>query len=221
MSYIIAVVQRKGGVGKTTLAVCVAAELHRRGREIALIDSDPQRSACQWAEPGNLQFPVYEIALTNQTVTNWVRELVRVAAKYEYAVVDTAPSERNLGASIAISNLVLVPCTPSGLDLEATVRTLEIIDAVRNRRRGHPSLIMVPNRVDARTREGKQIVDELAAFGEVVSPAIGNRSAFVRAFTAGRSVAEMPDGQLGHREIAQLCNLVERRLDHVQEASKT
>jgi chromosome partitioning protein len=221
MSYAIAVAQRKGGVGKTTLAVCVAAELHRRGREVALIDSDPQRSACQWAEPGNLQFPVYEMALANQNVITWVGELIKVVAKHEFVVVDTAPSERALSASIAVSNLVLVPCTPSGLDLEATVRTLEIVDSARNLRQGHPSLILVPNRVDARTLEGKQLVDELTAFGEVVSPTIGDRSAFVRAFSTGRSVAEMPDGQLGHREIAQLCDLIERRLDNVQQASKT
>jgi chromosome partitioning protein len=71
MNHIIALVQRKGGVGKTTLAVSVAGELHRRGRNVALIDSDPQQSACLWAEPGNLNFPVYEVALNDQMTVNW------------------------------------------------------------------------------------------------------------------------------------------------------
>ena len=212
MHYIIAVAQRKGGVGKTTLAISIAAELNRRGREVALADSDPQRSACRWAEPGNLHFPVYELTLADQSVLNWVRELRQIAESHDYLVVDTAPSVRALGASIAVASVVVIPCSPSGLDIEATAETLEIIDKVRTRRNGQPPLVIVPNRVDARTLEGRQLLDELIGFNEPVSPTIGSRSAFVRAFSAGRSVAEMPEGQVGHREIEQLCDLVEKSL---------
>jgi GTPase SAR1 family protein len=102
MSHIIAVAQPKGGVGKTTLTVSVAAELHRRGKTVALVDADPQRSACQWAEPGNLQFPVYEIALTDQHVLNWNREIIHVAANYPYVVVDTAPNVQAVAPSLGV-----------------------------------------------------------------------------------------------------------------------
>ena len=64
---IITVAQGKGGVGKTTIAVNIAGELSRRNYNVALVDSDPQGSACQWAEPGNLEFPVYEIGLENSS----------------------------------------------------------------------------------------------------------------------------------------------------------
>jgi chromosome partitioning protein len=221
MHYIIAVAQRKGGAGKTTLTVSLAAELHRRGKQVALIDADPQKSACQWAEPGHLRFPVCEVTLADQTALNWARELHCVAENHRLVVVDTAPSERALAAAIGVANLLIVPCTPSGLDLEATGAALEIINNVRRRRQGHPPLILVPNRVDIRTLEGRQLVDELIGFGEAVSPTIGNRSAFVRAFSTGRSVAEMPDGEVGHREIQLLCDLVEKILDTVQELPGT
>jgi chromosome partitioning protein len=210
MTNTIAVAQRKGGVGKTTLAVSVAAELRRRGRDVALIDSDPQASACHWALPGNLEFPVYDMALSGQTVPTWVRGVGQICA--DYVVIDTAPNDRALGASIALANLVLVPCTPSGLDVEATARTLEIIDAVRARRRGYPSMILVPNRVDARTLEGRQLVEELSGFGEVVSPTIGNRTAFIRAFSAGHSVADIASGEIADREIQALCDLLDSAL---------
>jgi chromosome partitioning protein len=217
MSYIIAVAQPKGGVGKTTLAVSVASELYRRGKAVALIDADPQRSACQWAAPGNLSFPVYEVALTGQNVDNWCRELIRVRANYSCVIVDTAPSEHALSASTGISNLVLVPCTPSGLDLEAMVRALEIIDTVRTRRRGLPSMILVPNRVDARTLEGRQLVEELTGFNEAVAPTIGDRSAFARAFSTGRSVTEIADGQMADHEIKLLGDLIEKYVGALSE----
>lgn len=212
MSFTITVAQRKGGVGKTTLAVGLAAELNRRRGKTALIDADSQQSACQWAKLGKLQFPIYEMALIDQTSTNWIRALARVTKDYDYVVIDTAPAERPLGVSMVISSLILVPCTPSGLDLDATARTLEMVDIVRARRQGAPRLILVPNRVDSRTLEGRQLVAELAGFGEIVSESIGHRAAFVRAFTAGTSVAEIPEGPVAQQEMSQLCDLVERHL---------
>jgi len=188
MRRVISIAQRKGGVGKTTLAVCVAAELKARGRDVALIDSDPQCSASRWAEPGNLDFPVYEIVLGEESVVAWAKAVQQIEA--DLIVIDTAPNDRSLGAACAISDLVLVPSTPSGLDLDATIRTLEIVDAVRVRPHGIPRLALVPNRVDRRTLEGQQLVDELTAFGEQVSLPIGDRAAFIRAFSTGYPVSK-------------------------------
>lgn len=206
MSIMITVAQGKGGVGKTTLAVAVAGELSSREWDIALIDSDPQRSASQWAEPGNLHFPVYEIELATETVANWAHYVREVRAGC--LVIDTAPSARELGASIAVADLVLVPCTASGLDLEATQRTLAIVGAVRGYRRAPVSVIIVPNRVDRRTLEGQQLYDELQSFGEIVSSPIANRSAFVRSFTTGQSVCDFAAGQPADLDIRGLCDLI-------------
>jgi chromosome partitioning protein len=207
---IISVAQRKGGVGKTAIAVCLAGELSRRDYAVALIDSDPQRSACHWAEMGCLEFPVYEIGLENTTEGNWAHEVRSVQA--DIVVIDTAPSERQLGASISLANLILVPCTASGLDIEATERTLAIVRTIRGRRRSPLAVILVPNRVDRRTLEGRQLETELGTFGEMVGPTVGYRSAFVRAFAAGQSVADSAPGELADREIKTLCDFVVREL---------
>jgi chromosome partitioning protein len=208
---IIAVTQRKGGVGKTTIAISLAAELCKRNRDVALIDGDPQRSSCAWAAPGNLEFPVYEIPLEDQQVSLWVQDVQSVEA--EFVVIDVPPNDRAMGASIALARMVLVPCTPSGLDLEATVRTMEIVNYVRSQRQGRLNVILVPNRVDGRTLEGQQLGDELIEFGDAVSSPIGDRSAFVRAFMSGYSVANFAKGSAADLEIKELCDLVEDALD--------
>jgi len=213
MSHIIALVQRKGGVGKTTLAVSVAAELYRRGKSVALIDSDPQLSASQWAALGNLQFPIYEVILNDQMTVDWARDVRGVATNHGYVIVDTAPSMRAVSTAIAVANFAMVPCTPSGLDLESTVKTLEIINQIRKLRDGYPKVVLIPNRVDPRTCEGKQLVDELLSFGEVVSSTVGYRIGFVRAFSNGHSIREMANGREGHGEIQDLCDRLELNLN--------
>jgi chromosome partitioning protein len=206
----ITVTQRKGGVGKTTIAICIAAELARRGHDVALVDSDPQRSASQWAEPGNLEFPVYEMALTDTSVSAWAKEVRNIRA--DLVVIDTAPNAREMGASVALANLILVPCTPSGLDLDATAQTLGIIGAARERRRDRIKVILVPNRLDRRTLEGQQVVEELSEFGETVAPPIASRSAFVRCFASGQSVASFMPGDAADKEIQRLTDAVERAI---------
>jgi chromosome partitioning protein len=165
----------------------------------------------QWAMMGNLEFPVYEIGLDDfarPALVNWVHDIRRVEA--DIIVIDTAPGERQLGASISIADLILVPCTASGLDIEATERTMGIIEAARRSRSTPLDVILVPNRTDRRTLEGQQLEGELRSFGGMVGPAVGQRSAFVRAFATGQSVADYAGGQPADLEIGKLCDLVVR-----------
>jgi chromosome partitioning protein len=207
----IVVAQRKGGVGKTTIAVNLAAGLCERGRQVMLIDADPLRSACQWAEPGGLDFPVQQLTFAaNQPVAKWVAAVRRVVS--DYVVIDTSPSDEALASSIALADVAVIPCLPSGLDLEATSRTLDIVNAVRRRRTDELHVILVPNRVDRRTLEGKQLAEEMEQFGETVARPIGSRFVFVRAFSAGASVKDVDPLGLATLEFDKLVDLVEQKL---------
>lgn len=207
---VITVAQRKGGVGKTTIAISLAAELSYRESHVALIDSDPQRSSCAWAEPGNLTFPVHAIALHADRIGPWAGALKKIEKRWK--IVDTAPTEHAVAASIAVADLILVPCTPSGLDIDSTDQTLSIIRAVRQRRRTPVRVILVPNRVDPRTLEGRQLIEELREFNEVVSDPIRSSSSFVRAFASGHSVVDFAGGTSATRDVATLCDLVQKAL---------
>src|ERR1700760_867938 len=91
----------KGGAGKTTIAVSIAGELRQRNQDVALVDSDPQRSASQWAELGNLDFPVYEISLEDLSVADWAAELRQIKA--DFVVIDPPPNARYIGAAVAVA----------------------------------------------------------------------------------------------------------------------
>lgn len=207
---VVALVQRKGGVGKTTLAVSLAAEFARRRYDVALVDADPQGSACRWAEPGELAFPVYEIALADRAEPAWLADVRSVRA--ELVVIDTAPHERAAAVALELADLAVVPCTPSGLDLEATIRTLEIVRALRRSRGVALGVVLVPNRVDWRTLEGRQIGEALAELGEEVAGPVGTRVDFVRAFGSGRSVHDFAPESRADHEIGILGNCLEKRI---------
>jgi len=174
------------------------------------VDTDPQRSACDWAELGSLGFPVHGLAIGDAAVSTWAEAVMRFDA--DYLLIDTAPNDQALAASIALSHVVLLPCTASGLDIEATDRALDILKAVRLRRRDSVQVAIVPNRIDMRTPEGRQLVDELRQTGERIGPPVGNRSAFESAFSKGMPVCDHAPGGNADMEIRALWLAVQRML---------
>lgn len=198
MRSVISVVQRKGGVGKTTIAISLAGELHRRGRLVDVIDADPQRSAAEWAAPGRLPFRVSELPLKMGAAAQWAN-MVR-SMPGATTIIDTPPHEYAVGAAVAVADVVVLPCTPSGLDLSATEQAIATIVYARDKRGTEVPALLLPNRVDPRTLEGQQIVEALEDLGEIVCHPIASRLAYVRAFSSG----VLPTGEAVAVELAKL-----------------
>jgi chromosome partitioning protein len=195
---VIAVVQRKGGVGKTTIAISLAGDFYRRGFAVQVIDADPQRSAAEWAAPGQLPFAVAELPLEIGGAAGWA-QMIR-SLPDTITIIDTPPHEYAVGAAAAVSDVMLLPCTPSGLDLSATEQAIAAIAFARGKRGAQVPALLVPNRVDMRTLEGQQIMEALDELGEIVCRPIAARLGYVRAFSAG----VLPAGEAISAEIADL-----------------
>ena len=131
---IVAVATMKGGSGKTTMSVCLAAQWMQQGFATALIDADPQRSALRWVRSGTDLAGLKLLTLSGpkgEDVGPMLAELRR--AGYQRVVVDT-PGFRSpvITPILQAAELALIPIKASPLDFEVAADTVDII-------RGHAS----------------------------------------------------------------------------------
>jgi chromosome partitioning protein len=122
---VLSLVCQKGGTSKTTTAINLAVEATACGLEVALIDLDPQVSACDWKDIRGDKAPV--VAAT--PVPHLDRALKAAAgAGADLAIVDTAGRTNDAAAAAArAADLILIPLQPSLIDLKTLGATLEII----------------------------------------------------------------------------------------------
>ncbi len=208
---IVALLNQKGGVGKTTLALHLAGAWAKLGKRVTLIDADPQASALDWSEQRARQglprlFGV--IGLARDTLHREAPELARDA---DHVVIDGPPRVAGLMRSALLAtDLLLIPAQPSPFDGWASGEILKLLGEARIFRPQLAARFLL-NRCGTRTVIARETTEALADHDPpVLRATIGQRVVFADAAQSGRLVFEIDDDSLASCEISALAAEVAR-----------
>ena len=193
---VLSLIAQKGGAGKTTICVHLATALTQWGLACTILDLDPQSSALRWYDERGV--PPSAFAATANRLPHLL-DTAR-AAGMDIILIDTAPhSERTALAAARASDLVLVPCRPSLVDLWALQSTIDLC-----RIAGADSRALL-NGVLPRSPARDEAAAAIQATGLAVLPlALGQRVAFAHAYRDSQGITEYAPQSKAATEIRQL-----------------
>ncbi len=207
---VIAILNQKGGAGKTTIAVNLAHALHLAGGKVLLVDSDPQGSARDWNEANEGEIlPV--VGLDRETLP---KDLQAIKDGYDWVIIDGAPQIARLSAAaVKAADLVLIPCQPSPYDVWAAADLVDIIKARQDVTAGKPKAAFVVSRRIQGTKLGREVEDALHGYDlPVLKSSTSQRVAYPTTASEGQTIFIEPGGP-AVKEIESIMNELQELLN--------
>ena len=209
---IVAVLGRKGGIGKSTIVGNLAAEFAAMGRTVAVLDADPQHSMMAWASQGKGMLSRC-VEKVKADAAGALPASARKAEKTaEIVLIDTPPGMPDTAYQAALAaDLVLLPCGPSPLDLLSLKGALaQALKARAERRSKKPRIRFVPSKVLMSTNLGRSLSSSLEEMGKKVLPPIGQRIVVAEAVAKGLTACEYAPNSASHAEFEALAKAVDK-----------
>lgn len=210
MVMIITLLQEKGGAGKTTTTMNLAGRLKELGKKVKVVDvNDEQRSATKWANRGGY----FNSMVINISDKHFKKEIEKISSgeKLDFIIIDTPPELMTAAMKAALlSHLLIIPCSPSSLDLEAAEDTVEIAETT-----GKPFWLLASD-VAPTTSVGKKLPEILGRLGKVFKTVIHNRVSIVEAAMEGTWVGAYAPESKAHNEYKQLTKEVLEALKEIK-----
>lgn len=193
----IAIISQKGGAGKTTLALHLAAEAEANKRPALVIDMDQQGTASQWAHWRQDAPPIVIDSLPNR-----LREKIESAKDHaDFIVIDTPPhADSTARAAAEVADLILIPCRPSAFDLAAIQTTAKLAQLV-----GKPAYVVFTAGNPNAPRMYEEAAELVRGFGLTPCPyPLPDRAAYRHASAEGKTVREIEPKGKAAEEVHQV-----------------
>jgi chromosome partitioning protein len=159
---IIAIANSKGGVGKSTLAVHLAAWLHEQGHSVTLADCDTQQSSSEWIHEAIPEVKTVRLANPNEILN----ELPALGQETDFVVADGPGSNTEISRALLLrADLAIVPCKASMLEVRSLAQATSVLRQAQEIRGGQPEAVIVLSMVGKKYRLTEDMKEAATALG--------------------------------------------------------
>lgn len=175
----VSIAGHKGGIGKSTIVILLAQIAMQDNKRVVLIDLDPQKSLTQWWECRPDDDPQL-IALNSHEELKKAIDIL--SPDNDLLIIDTPPAHQTIiQTAIQHSDLVIVPCSPSPIDIKGIGETITLLEELKK------PFFFVLNRVNTRTRIASDTLKLLSQYGRVAPASLGMRIDYAQCTLDGKT----------------------------------
>lgn len=203
MAKIIAILNSKGGAGKSTISSNVARCLQMMGKNVLIADSDPQGTLRDWRQADHEDIQPSVVGVDRPTLH---KDLPKISTAFDFVIIDGAAKlQEMVSSSVKAAHTIIIPVQPSAADVWGCRDLVSLIKARQEVTEGSPKAIFLINRQIKNTNLARDIIELI---NEFEMPTFKSRTSqlvvYAEALSAGSTVLDADPTGAASKEIKDL-----------------